>query len=99
MSTFTFLDGSIVGLYLLATMVVGIMVRKYVGNVEDFLVAGREMHVYLGIDALAATSLTHHTGTNPIPNTHQLPKDFITQFNNDKEFFIYLRDLLKERIQ
>jgi len=55
MSTFTFLDGSIVGLYLLATMVVGIMVRKYVGNVEDFLVAGREMDVYLGIASLAAT--------------------------------------------
>ena len=49
------LDGSIVGLYLLATMVAGLMVRKYVGNVEDFLVAGREMDVYLGIASLAAT--------------------------------------------
>jgi SSS family solute:Na+ symporter len=49
------LDGSIVGLYLLATMVAGLMVRKYVGNVEDFLIAGREMDVYLGIASLAAT--------------------------------------------
>ena len=49
------LDGSIVGLYLLVTMVAGLMVRKYVGNVEDFLVAGREMDVYLGIASLAAT--------------------------------------------
>src|SRR5947207_11453229 len=49
------LDGSIVGLYLLATMIAGIMVRKYVGGVEDFLVAGREMNVYLGIASLAAT--------------------------------------------
>jgi solute:Na+ symporter, SSS family len=49
------LDGSIVGLYLLITMVAGLMVRKYVGNVEDFLVAGREMDVYLGIASLAAT--------------------------------------------
>jgi SSS family solute:Na+ symporter len=49
------LDGSIVGVYLLATMVAGLMVRKYVGNVEDFLVAGREMDVYLGIASLAAT--------------------------------------------
>ena len=49
------LDGSIVGLYLLATMVAGLMVRKYVGNVEDFLVAGREMDVYLRIASLAAT--------------------------------------------
>jgi solute:Na+ symporter, SSS family len=49
------LDGSIVGLYLLVTMVAGLMVRKYVGKVEDFLVAGREMDVYLGIASLAAT--------------------------------------------
>lgn len=48
-------DGSIVGLYLLGTMIVGIMVRKYVGKVEDFLIAGREMNVYLGIASLAAT--------------------------------------------
>jgi len=31
------------------------MVRKYVGKVEHFLVAGREMDVYLGIASLAAT--------------------------------------------
>jgi len=49
------LDGSIVGLYLVATMVAGIMVRKYVGKVEHFLIAGREMDVYLGIASLAAT--------------------------------------------
>lgn len=49
------LDGSIVGVYLLVTMIAGLTVRKYVGNVEDFLVAGREMDVYLGIASLAAT--------------------------------------------
>lgn len=49
------LDGSIVGFYLLLTMIAGIMVRKYVGKVEHFLVAGREMNVYLGIASLAAT--------------------------------------------
>ncbi|OGD21198.1 MAG: sodium:solute symporter [Candidatus Aminicenantes bacterium RBG_16_63_16] len=48
-------DGSIIGLYLLVTMVAGVMVRKYVGKVEHFLVAGREMNVYLGIASLAAT--------------------------------------------
>jgi len=52
---FTLLDGSIVGVYLLVTMIAGVMVRKYVGKVEDFLVAGREMDVYLGIASLAAT--------------------------------------------
>lgn len=55
MGNFSFLDGSIVGLYILGTMVAGIMVRKYVGKVEDFLLAGREMNVYLGIASLAAT--------------------------------------------
>ena len=49
------LDGSIVGLYLLITMAAGLSVRKYVGKVDDFLVAGREMNVYLGIASLAAT--------------------------------------------
>lgn len=49
------IDGSIVGIYLVATMVAGIMVRKYVGKVEHFLVAGREVNVYLGIASLAAT--------------------------------------------
>ncbi|MCI0699329.1 sodium:solute symporter family protein [candidate division KSB1 bacterium] len=55
MNNFSFVDGSVVGLYLLVTMIVGVMVRKYVGKVEDFLVAGREMNVYLGIASLAAT--------------------------------------------
>ncbi|HOD49232.1 MAG TPA: sodium:solute symporter family protein [Candidatus Hydrogenedentes bacterium] len=55
MSNFSWVDGSIVGVYLLATMTAGIMVRKYVGRVETFLVAGREMNVYLGIASLAAT--------------------------------------------
>ena len=54
-SHFSILDGSIVGVYLLATMIAGIMVRKYVGKVEHFLVAGREMNLYLGIASLAAT--------------------------------------------
>jgi SSS family solute:Na+ symporter len=49
------LDGSIVGVYLLITMIAGLMMRKYVGKVEHFLVAGREMNVYLGIASLAAT--------------------------------------------
>jgi len=55
MAVFTWMDGSIVGMYLLATMVAGIMVRKYVSRVDHFLVAGREMNVYLGIASLAAT--------------------------------------------
>lgn len=55
MSNFSWIDGSIVGVYLLVTMAAGITVRKYVGRVETFLVAGREMNLYLGIASLAAT--------------------------------------------
>ncbi len=56
MSHFSWLvDGSIVGLYLVVTMAAGLMVWKYVGKVDDFLVAGREMNVFLGIASLAAT--------------------------------------------
>jgi len=55
MNGLTLVDGSIVGIYLLMTMVIGIAIRRYVGKVEDFLVARREMDVYLGIASLAAT--------------------------------------------
>ena len=49
------IDGGIVALYLAGTMAAGVMVRRYVGKVEDFLVAGREVNVFLGIASLAAT--------------------------------------------
>jgi len=48
-------DGSIVGLYLLATIVAGLAVRRHVRRVDDFLVAGREVDIHLGIASLAAT--------------------------------------------
>lgn len=49
------IDGSIVAIYLLVTMVAGLWVRKYIRKVDHFLVAGREMNLYLGIASLAAT--------------------------------------------
>ncbi|MHC4444188.1 MAG: sodium:solute symporter family protein [Planctomycetota bacterium] len=55
MGNFSFLDGSIVGVYLAVAITAGILMRRYVGKVEDFLVAGREMDLYLGIASLAAT--------------------------------------------
>ncbi len=56
MSNFNWpIDGSIAGVYLLVTFVAGLMVRRYVVKVDDFLVAGREMKLYLGIASLAAT--------------------------------------------
>lgn len=54
-SNFSFLDGSIVGIYLLACIGVGVYVRKYVVKVDDFLVAGRQMDLFLGIASLAAS--------------------------------------------
>jgi SSS family solute:Na+ symporter len=49
------IDGTIVGLYLFATMAAGLAMRRYIHKVDDFLVAGREMDVFLGIASLAAT--------------------------------------------
>lgn len=37
-------------------MIAGIWVRRYVSKVEHFLVAGREMNLYLGIAAFAAAT-------------------------------------------
>lgn len=50
-----FLDGGIVGVYILISLLVGLSLRKYVGNVEDYLVAGREVNLYAGMASLAAT--------------------------------------------
>ncbi|WP_223315511.1 sodium:solute symporter family protein [Clostridium botulinum] len=49
------LDGSIVGSYIIITLIVGLLIRKYVNNVDDYLVAGREVDLYAGMASLAAT--------------------------------------------
>ncbi len=49
------LDGPIVVLYLAATVIAGLWVKRHVGSVEHFLVAGRKVDVHLGIASLAAT--------------------------------------------
>ncbi len=54
-SNFSLLDGGMVGVYLVVVMVAGILVRKYVSKVDEFLLAGRELNIYLGIASLAAT--------------------------------------------
>jgi solute:Na+ symporter, SSS family len=53
--TLGLLDWSIIAVYLAGTMAAGLAMRRYVGKVEHFLVAGREMDVSLGIASLAAT--------------------------------------------
>ena len=55
--TLTLLDWIIIVVYLAGCMTAGIWMRRYVRNVEDFAVAGREMDVNLGIASLAATEL------------------------------------------
>lgn len=55
MAQFSLVDGAIVAVYLVTAVAAGIAVRRYVGKVEHFLVAGREVNVYLGVASLAAT--------------------------------------------
>ena len=50
-----FVDGSIILLYLAGTITAGLYVRRYVKKVDDFLVAGRNVDLYLGIASLSAT--------------------------------------------
>jgi solute:Na+ symporter, SSS family len=53
-SNFTLIDGGIVGVYILAVVMIGSLVRRYVSKVDQFLVAGRELNIYLGIASLTA---------------------------------------------
>lgn len=54
---FTTLDWIIVIGYLLASVSVGLVGKRYVGSVAHYLVAGRELGLYLGIATLAATEI------------------------------------------
>ena len=55
--SFTRIDILIITLYLFSTIGVGLITRRYISNISDFLVAGRGMNIYLGIAALAASEL------------------------------------------
>jgi SSS family solute:Na+ symporter len=56
MSNFNWLiDGPIVLIYLAGTITCGLLIRRYVRRVDDFLVAGRNVNLYLGIASLAAS--------------------------------------------
>ena len=50
-----FIDGSIILIYLTLILIIGIWLRKYISNIDHFLVANRGVDVYLGIASLAAT--------------------------------------------
>lgn len=55
--SFSAIDWSIVGVYFLATVVIGLIARSRIHNVEDFLVAGRQVRLNVGIATLFATEL------------------------------------------
>ncbi len=55
--SFTALDWTIVSAYLAASVAIGLVGKRFVGNVSHYLVAGRELGVYLGIATLAATEI------------------------------------------
>ncbi len=54
---FAAVDWVIVVLYLAASLGIGIMGKKYIGNISHYLVAGRELGLYVGIATLAATEI------------------------------------------
>jgi SSS family solute:Na+ symporter len=54
---FSVIDWAIVIGYLVACVAVGLIGKKYIGNVAHYLVAGRELGMYAGIATLAATEI------------------------------------------
>jgi solute:Na+ symporter, SSS family len=54
---FAAIDWVIVAAYLAASLAVGLAGKRYVGGIASYLVAGRELGLYLGIATLAATEI------------------------------------------
>lgn len=55
--SFTILDWVIVIAYLAGSLTVGLLGKRFLGDVSHFLVAGRELGLYVGIATLAATEI------------------------------------------
>lgn len=55
--TFTLLDWIIVIGYLVGSVAAGLVGRRFLGDVSHYLVAGRELGLYVGIATLAATEI------------------------------------------
>lgn len=51
------IDWIIVVVYLAASLIIGVIGKRYVGSITDYLVAGRELGPYVGIATLAATEI------------------------------------------
>ncbi|MDH5604893.1 MAG: hypothetical protein OEY51_13175, partial [Cyclobacteriaceae bacterium] len=50
-----YVDGPIIAIYLIGTISAGLWFRRYIHKVDDFLLAGRSVDLYLGIASLSAT--------------------------------------------
>jgi SSS family solute:Na+ symporter len=57
LSHFTLIDAALVLLSLVATLWAGLYVKRYVGGIEDYLVAGRGMGLYIGTASLVSTEI------------------------------------------
>jgi len=55
--TFTLVDWLIVVTYLVASVSIGLLGKRFLGDVSHYLVAGRELGLYVGIATLAATEI------------------------------------------
>lgn len=56
-TNFSTVDWVIVGVYLLATIVAGLYVKKYVKNMSDYVVAGRSLNSYLSIATMLGSEI------------------------------------------
>src|ERR1044071_6867093 len=54
---FATIDWVIVVDYLVFSVAIGLIGKKYIGDVAHYLVAGRELGTYIGIATLAATEI------------------------------------------
>ncbi len=54
---FAFVDWLIVVVYLVMSVAVGLVGKRFIGSVTHYLVAGRELGTYIGIATLAATEI------------------------------------------
>jgi len=56
-TNFTGLDWGIVAAYLLVSVIVGVWANRYVGNLSDYLVAGRTLRIRLALATMTGTEL------------------------------------------
>jgi SSS family solute:Na+ symporter len=56
-SSFSVLDAAIAVLSLVATLWIGLRVKRYIGTIEDYLVANRGMGLYVGAASLLSTEV------------------------------------------